>query len=161
MSIMPYILYLYLLGFHVTIFSDVSSIYGVTIDLAALMVCLVAIYKSELTALWFALAAAIVVGAMRLEMMPWELLFLGILAVIVKHLSIRVNLESLASRLLLLAGGILFHKLAVSLTVSSAGFFMMLYRYIIPGVFYTWVLGWVYFMYRDGRITWTKFKALF
>lgn len=161
MSIIPYVIYLYLLGFHVTIFSDVSSIFGVTIDLAGLMVCLVAIYKKEMTALWFALAAAIVVGATRLDLMPWEMLFLGILAIGVKQLSIRVNLESVASRLVLLAVGILFHRLAMSLAISTADFFMMLYRYLLPGVVYTWVLGWIYFLYRDGHLTWARFRALF
>lgn len=161
MSIIPYIIYLYLLGFHVTIFSDVSSVFGITIDLAGLMVCLVAIYKSQLAALWFAIAAAMVTGAMQLDLMPWEMLFLGILAIGVKQLSNRVNLESLASRLLLLAMGVIFHKLAISLAVSTADFLVMLYRYILPGTIYTWVLGIIYFLYRDGHITWAKFKALF
>ena len=161
MSIIPYIFYLYLLGFHVTILSDITSIFGVTIDLAALMVCLIAIYKNELSALWFAIAAAIVAGAMKLEIMPWEMLFLGALALAVRHLSVRLNLDSTASKLLLLAGGLLFHRLALTLAISPADFFTLLYRYIIPSVIYTWCLGWLYFLYRDGRITWAKFKALF
>ncbi len=165
MSVIPYILYLYLLGFHVTILSDLTSIFGVTIDLAALMVCLIAIYKSELTALWFAIAAAVIVGtwagAPNLANIPWEMLFLGGLALAVRHLSVRLNLDSTASKLLLLAGGLLFHRLALTLVISQADFFTLLYRYIIPSVLYTWCLGWLYFLYHDGRITWAKFKALF
>ena len=161
MKILPYILYIYLLGFHVTIFSDISSIYGITIDLTALLVCLVAIYKEESTALWFAIAAGFVAGAVNLSLMPWELFVLGGLALALSHLSRRINLDSIASRLMLLAGGLFVHAMVISLVFSSRDFITILFRYIFPSIIYTWLIGWMFFLYRDGRVTWKKIRDLF
>ncbi|MBN2226874.1 MAG: hypothetical protein JW763_05880 [candidate division Zixibacteria bacterium] len=161
MRILPYLLYLYLLGLHLTILSDVTSIQGVRIDLAALLVILVALYKSDLVALWFALASGIVVGSLRLDLMPWEMFVLGVIAVAIHQSSRRMNLESLTSRLLLLGGFLLLHGLAISLVISTSDFGTMLIRQVIPGTVYTLLFGWLFLLWRDGCLTWEKIKALF
>jgi len=161
MRILPYLFYLYLLGLHVTILNDVTAIYGVTVDLAALLVILVALHKGDLTALWFALVVGIVVGSLRLDLMPWEMLILGAISLAIHQCSRRMNLESLTSRLLLLGGFLLLHKLTISLVLSTSDFALVLIRQVVPGTVYTLLFGWLFLLYRDGRLTWDKLKALF
>jgi len=161
MKFIPYILYLYLLGLHYVILSDITSIYGATIDLAALIVSLVALYKSELTALMFGLAAAIVIGAMNLSIMPWEMFLLGSISLVVHQCSFRLNLESVTSRLLLLGVIIFIHKGVIALVLAPSDILYLLLRTILTGTVYTLILGWLFFAYKDGRISWGRIKELF
>ncbi|UCD16740.1 MAG: hypothetical protein JSV44_09810, partial [Candidatus Zixiibacteriota bacterium] len=144
MKVIPYILYIYLLGFHITILSRVTAIYGITIDLTALLVALIALRKNDLTAVWFALAAGIVAGTVRLDLMPWEMLFLAGIALAIHRCSTRMNLESISSRMLLLGGALLIHQLLISVVVSTADFLNILLRLILPGTIYTLVFGWLF-----------------
>ena len=161
MRILPYLLYLYLLGLHITILSDVTSIQGVSVDLAALLVILVALYKSDLVAIWFAMGVGIVAGSLRLDLMPWEMFVLGVIALAIHQCSRRMNLESLTSRLLLLGGFIFLHHLIIGVVLSTSDFTLMLIRQVIPGTVYTLLFGWLFLLWRDGRLTWEKLKALF
>jgi len=159
--IIPYILYLYLLALHYVILSDMTSIYGATIDMAALIVSLVALYKSELTALLLGIAAAVVIGAMDLSLMPWEMFLLGSISLIVHQCSFRLNLESITSRLLLLGVILLVHKAAITLVMAPSDFLFLLLRSVITGTIYTLILGWLFFAYKDGHISWGRIKELF
>lgn len=161
MRVIPYILYLYLLAFHYTILSGVVAVWGVTVDLTALMVILVGLYKSETTALWFAVGAAVVSGTLRLDLMPWELFLLGSTALVVSRVSIKMNLESITSRLIILGGFLFIHQLAITLLTSPDDIVFMLYRSIVPCTLYSLIIGWFYFQFKDGRITWQKVKSLF
>ena len=161
MRLIPYILYLFLLAFHLTILRDITHIYGAYIDLAVLMVALVALYKSEMTAFWFALCVAIISGTLRLDLLPWEMIILIIPALIVNQISARINLESLTSRMILVAGFLLVHQGVLALIVSGGDFFLLLYKSILPTIIYSLIIGWFIFQILDGRITWKKTKTLF
>ena len=161
MKVIPYILYLYILALHETILSDLLSIYGAAIDLAVLMVVLIALYKSELTTLWFAVCAAVIAGTVRPDMMTWQMLALVVPAMVVSRVSARVNLESLSSRLLILGGFLLIHESVISFLLSHDGPLFVIYRLILPSAVYSLLVGWIFFLIIDGRITWQKVKALF
>lgn len=161
MKVIPYLLYLYILAIYSTILSDIISIYDVTIDLAAVMVGLIALYKSESVAVWFSLMAAFVVGIPRLELVPWEIVVLAISALIVNRASNRVNLEAVSSRLLMLAGLVLVHGTIMALLTSGGELVYMVYRMVLPGTVYSLLLGWLFFLFKDGHITWGKIKAIF
>jgi len=161
MRIIPYIIYLYLLAFHYTILSDLVSIYGATIDLAVLMVTIVSIYKSEMTAFWFAVAVGIVAGTLRLDLMPWEILFLTGFAVLVNNLSTRVNISSITARILILAGFLIVHQTLVIVLISGESFIYLVYRYILPSTIYSLIPGWIFFLIKDERLTWKEIKAQF
>ncbi len=161
MKIIPYIIYLYILAFHYAILSDLISIYGVTIDLAVLMVTFVAIYKDELTAFWFAIAVGIVAGTLRLDLMPWEILFLTGFAVLIKHISTRVNLSAITARMIILAAFLIVHGTLVMLLISGESFLFIMYRYILPGTAYSLIPGWIFFLIKDDRLTWNEIKAQF
>lgn len=161
MRFIPYILYLFLLALYLTILRDITYICGTQIDLAVLMAALVALYKSEMTTFWFAVCIAIISGTPLLDLLPWEMIILVIPALIVNQISARINLESLTSRLILVAGYLLIHQAVLTLIVAGNDFFILLYKSILPTMVYSLVIGWLIFQILDGRITWKKTKALF
>jgi len=161
MKLIPYILYLYLLALHMTILSEVTTLYSATIDMAALLVAMVAFYKSESTTVWFALAVGILAGTQRSDLMPWHMASLTVLGVIINQISTKINLESSTSRLLIMAGMILFHEVLITLVISTSDFFTMLYKFILPSTVYTILIGWLFFQFKDDHINWQKIKALF
>ncbi|MCX6827522.1 MAG: hypothetical protein NTV06_09725 [candidate division Zixibacteria bacterium] len=151
MKIIPYILYLYLLAFFYSILSEIITIYGVTIDLTVLMIALIVFYKSEEAALWFSSAAAIIAATQRPSSMPWEIISLAGVAVIANQLKLRMNLESLVSRLIILGGFLLIHNIAITASISLDNFAFVFIRYIIPGTAYTLLVGWLIFFFSDNR----------
>jgi len=161
MKVLPYLLYLFLITFHSIILSDIISILGARLNLLVLIIVIIGLFKSETEAVWFGLSAGIIVGAARLDLMPWEVLIITIIAVAVKQVSSRINLESLASKVVVLASGVFLHEVIMALIISTEEFFFILVRYILPGTAYTVLIGLIYFLVKDGRISRQKIKALF
>ncbi len=161
MKIIPYILYLFLIAFYVTIFSDFVAIYGVTIDLVVFLVVAVGLFKDEIEATWFGVAAGIVAGATRLDLMPWDVLTIGVIAFAANQMGTRINLESLLSKIIVLATAVLLHGIVQTLVISADNFFYVLLRFVMPSMVYTVLLGVLFFLIKDGRISWEKTKALF
>jgi len=161
MKVLPYLLYLFLITFHSIILSDIISILGARLNLLVLIMVIIGLFKSETEAVWFGLSAGIIVGAARLDLMPWEVLIITIIAVAVKQVSSRINLESLASKVVVLASGVFLHEVIMALIISTEEFFFILVRYILPGTAYTVLIGLIYFLVKDGRISRQKIKALF
>ena len=62
MRAIGYLLYLILIAFHEVILRGGTSIAGVSINLPAIIVFSVALYRSEAEAVWFALIAAMVIS---------------------------------------------------------------------------------------------------
>jgi len=161
MKLIPYLLYLLLLAFHDTILVELISVKGITMDITILMVVLVALYKSEEEAIWFGFFAGMVAGATDVSLMPYEIIVVLIIAAISNQMANRINLDSLISRIIILASAVILHRAVVTLMVSSEEFFFVFFRFIVPAAAYTMIAGLVYFMIKDGRITWQKMKALF
>lgn len=161
MRIIPFILYLFLLAFHNSILSDMTSILGARIDLAVLIVALVALYKSEVVSLWFALMVGIIMGTLRLDLMPWEMLVLGASSLMTSQVRLRVNLDSMTTRMIILAALIFIHQVIISLIISASGILYASYKMILPAVIFTLIPGWLYFQFKDGNITWGKIRSLF
>ncbi len=161
MRVLPYLLYLFLITFHSIILSDLMSILGVRLNVLILIIVLIGLFKSDTEAIWFGLSAGIIVGAARLDLMPWEVLVITVIAVAVKQVSSRINLESLASKVVVLACSVFLHEVIITLIISTEEFFFILIRYILPGTAYTVLIGLLFFLIKDGRISREKFKALF
>jgi cell shape-determining protein MreD len=125
------------------------------------MVVMVAMYKDEITSLWFAISVGIVAGTLRFELMPWEILILAGMAILISYISTRVDLGAITSRLIILGGFILIHISVITLLSSNESFVYMIYRYILPSTIYTLVPGWLFFLIIDGRITREKIRAQF
>jgi hypothetical protein len=122
-------------------------------------VALIGLYKSEVTALWFAVAAGIVVGSQSLNLMPWEILILTAGAIFANQVKTRVNLESITSKILVIGALVLTHQIFYA--IVSGNVLIALYKDVIPTVIYTLIIGWLFFQVKDGHITWQKIKALF
>ncbi len=161
MKVIPYIIYLFLLTFHDIILRELISVYDVAIDFTILLVVLVALYKSEEEAVWFAFFAGMITGVGDMAMMPYEILTVVLLAIASNQMAARINLESIASRVIILTSAVIVHRIIVTIMVSSTEFFYMFVRNIIPAAIYTMLIGLIFFMIKDGRITWQRIKALF
>jgi rod shape-determining protein MreD len=161
MRIVPYLLYLLLIAGHATILRDLTSIYGVTVNLTALMVLLVAVYKSELTSLWFGLAAGLVMAAGIPSQLGVQALIMTALAVGAFHARERLNLDSFYAKLLLVIGGVVLHNIALLVLQPGPGFWFLLLTVALPGALYSSLLGWVFFLLKEKRFNWQSIKAIF
>lgn len=161
MKFVPYFLYLWLIGFHIVIGRDVSSIYGVSINLTALVVVLVAYYKSEVVAAWFGLLAGLLVGCSEPGMMGWTGLIFAAVGLTAYHVKERLNLDAMFARVLMILGGVLTAELLTGLESGTSGFGYRLLTEMIPGAVYTTIIGWLFFLNKDGRLTYQKAKSIF
>ncbi len=159
--LIPYLLYLILTGAHVVILAQISSIYSVQINLAALLVLLVAIYKSELAGAWFGFFVGLVLSAGTPGLVGWHALWMTVLAVAAFHARERLNLDSLYAKLLLVLSGVLLHNILVLITTGATDFWYQFLTSAIPGAIYTAVAAWLFFLIKEDRITVKKIKALF
>jgi rod shape-determining protein MreD len=159
--VLPYILYLVLVSAHMVLTREPSMIYGIAIDLAALVVVMVAIYKDEWTALWFGFAAGLVAGAVDPLTAGWQALILAAIGDSAFHFRQRLNLDSIAARLLLLFGGVLLHGWLSVLIEGGGDFLYKLVLWPFGSALYTTLVGWVFFLFADHIITYKKVRALF
>ena len=161
MKSLPYLLYLILIAMHEVIWRDVTSVYGVSIDLTALLVTVVALYKTEMTATWFGFVAGIIMGASNSPAMGWHALVLSALGLAAYHVRERLNLESLYARLLLMFGASLAHSLLRSLIEGNSHLFYLFWTSLLPGALYTTIVVSLFFVIKDRMITVQKLKSIF
>jgi len=161
MRLIPYILYLLLVAFYEVILRDLTSIYGVLLGLPVLLVLMVALYKSELIAMWFGFAVGLVTSVSVPELAGWHALVTAMLGVATFHVRERLNLESLVSKLLLIFGGALVYNVLMVLINGPDSFLYTIWANVLPGTGYTTVVAWVLFLFSEGRVTPQKIKAMF
>ena len=161
MRAVPYILYLLLIATHQVIWRDVTSIFGVMINLAALMVVLVALYKTEMIAVWFGFLAGVVLAAGNPAMIGWHAFALAVLGLVAFHVSERLNLESLYARLLLVSGIVFIHNLLKLLINQTDGLFYLFWTSVITGVVYTTFVALLFFTVKERKITVQRLKSFF
>ena len=161
MRVIPYIIYLLIIGLNQVILRDITNIYGASLNLAAFLVVAVALYKSELTAAWFGFAAGIVISAGEPQLIGWHALIFTLLGVIAYHVKERVNLESFYSKLLLIFGGVLIENIVALLMVGSNAFFYRLWSVALIGAVYTVVVALIFFLFKEGIITARKVRSIF
>jgi hypothetical protein len=122
---------------------DLTSIHGVAVDLTALLTALAAFYAGEDAAIWFAVALGVVASAPRPNLMPWEILSLTGIAASVNLIRVKLNLDTTASKMFLLAAALLAHGIVISAVISFEDFSYILLRYILPGAVYSMMAGWI------------------
>ena len=162
MRVIPYLIYLLLIAFHVVILQDATTIYTAYLNLPALIVLVVAIYKDDIPATWFGFVAGIVAFAGGPpSQLGWQGLLMGAIALVACQVRDRLNLESLRAKLLLVVGGLLFHNTAVLLIGQADGFLLSLATYVLAGTVYTAVAAWLFFLFKERVITIDRIKAIF
>lgn len=161
MKLLPYILYLLIIALHRVILDDVTTIYVASINVTGLAVLLVAIYKENLTAVWFGFFAGLIWAGGLPSQLGWFALVTAALALGACYVRERLNLDSLRAKFLLVLGGLLVHNLAGLIISQADGFLTLLWASTLLGAIYTSIFGWLFFLFREGRITAQKVKALF
>jgi len=162
MTIIPYILYLLLIGAHVVILRDQTSIATITLNLPAMIVLLVALYKDDVKATWFGFLAGLVMAAGGPPwQFGWQALIMSLMALVSCSVRVRLNLDSINAKLLFILGGVLFHNLVILIIDGTDGFFFYVVSSALPGAVYTTVLAWIFFMFKERRITVARVRALF
>ncbi len=161
MRVLPYLLYLLILACYQVILAPLIAIGGVAFDLAALLACGVALYKTEMTSLWFGFFAGLVVAVAQPDLLGWHAVGLALIAVAAFHLRDRLNVESLSARLLLVTGGALVHQLAIILIDPSLRALPLLWQLAIPAAVYTTVAAFIFFLVKDRYITIQRVRELF
>jgi cell shape-determining protein MreD len=162
MAIIPYLLYLLLIGLDAVILKDTIAIYTASINMPVLVVLTVALYKNEVAAVWFGFFAGLVASAGGPPaLLGWQALIMAALAATGSFVRERLNLDSLRARLLVVLTGVLLHNL-ISLALSrSDGWPVFLFSYVLAGAVYTTVLAWLFFLVKEGRLSAEKIKAIF
>lgn len=158
---LPFVLYLLLIGLHLVVIESSTAIYTARINLAAMMVLAVAVYKPELVATWFGFAVGLVLAASSPELVGWQVLWLAGLGLVGFHAREKLNLDSLYARLLLIFGGVFLHNILSLITNGAVDFWYQLIAVALPGAIYTAFPAWLFFLVKERRITITKIKAIF
>lgn len=161
MKVIPYILYLLLVGAHTVVLRDVTSFYGLTLNLPALVVFLVALYKKDTLAAWFGFLVGLVAFAGLPDRFGWHALVLAILAFVACSIKERLNLDSFKARILLVAGGVLVHTVIVLLINQVMDSLLLTILLIIAGTAYTTFVAWLFFLFKERVITVKKIRSIF
>ncbi len=164
MRFIPYVLYLLLIALYRTNLIGLFSIGGIEIYLTALIVLLVALNKDHLTTLWFAFAAGLIYDAPDPSLLGVHMLILVTIGIAASQAKEQLNLESVQSRLMLIVAGLFAYAIPYTLIYPTSGmseFFRLFIRMAIPSVFYTAVVGSLYFMIQTGRFSYSRLKSIF
>jgi hypothetical protein len=162
MTVIPYILYLLLVGLHVVVLDDMTAVRSAHLNLAAFLVMAVALYKEDVPATWFGFFVGLVAAAGGPpSQLGWQALFMAALALAAGYVRERLNLDSLKAKLLLMFGGILVHNIGVLIISQTDGLLTHLVTIALTGTVYTTVVAWLFFLVKERRITMARIKALF
>ena len=157
----PYLAYAVLIGFHDVILADLTSIAGIKINLAILVVAALALYKSEIESAWAGFFLGILSSSVRPELIGWNALVMAFIAVAVVRSRRKLNLESIMSRVSVITGAVLAFTLYQAIL---EGFSLLLWRlvtYVVPVVIYTALVAWLFFLIKDGKVTMRKAREIF
>lgn len=160
-KLLPYLLYLLLVAMHEVIWRELTAFYFIALNLPAMIVVIVAIYKSETAAAWFGFFTGLVLAATRPDTLGWQSLLLAAIAVAVYRIREKLNLESVYSKLLLIVGAVLLHNMASIIINGTDRFFYMIWMYCLPSTAYTTLVAWIFFLFKEGKITSEKIKSVF
>ena len=159
--IIPFFIYLWVIAAYEVILKDVFSIWGVAFNLTILIVLLTAFYKSELTTIWFSFFVGLVAHISSGQVLGLHILLLCLLGVVAFHLKEKLNLDSLIARLLLILGGSFIYGIIILIIGGTDGWIEILLTKIIPGAVYTTLIGWLFFLFKEDKLTLKKIKSVF
>ncbi len=158
---LPYFFYMMLIGFHRVILADFTSVWGIEINLTALLVAALALYKSEIEVAWAAFALGLVSAASQPDLMGWHALGLVVISQAVSRSTKRLNLDSIWSRVGVIAAAVLVHNIFLALFEGMSGIFERITVHVLPGVIYTSFAAWLFFLIKDRKITFKKVREIF
>ena len=157
----PFVLYLLLIAMNEVIWRDFTALYMIAINVPAMLVVLVSIFKSELTAAWFGFLAGMVMSAGNPDGMGWQALLLATIGIAVFHVREKLNLESIYSKVLLMAGAVLLHNLFSILINDLNRILFLTWSYCLPSAIYTSLVAWLFFLFKEKKFTLENIKSVF
>ena len=161
MRVIPYILYLFLVGVHTVFLRDLTSIYTADLNLAALIVLAVALYKNELAVAWLGFFVGLTLSAGSPGHMGWIALMYAALGLVAFRVRERLNLESPYAKLLLVFCGVFLVNVLTLPLAGGDAFIIRLLSTALTGAIYTTVVGYVFILFKEGVITIKKIKSIF
>lgn len=159
--ILPYLFYLWLVAMHQVFLGDVLAIFGVHLNLPVLLVLLVPLFKSEIASCWFGFLTGLVAMAGVSSVTGWNALTMAAIAFMAFHTKDKMNLESIYSKLILVFLGAVIYNAVNLVMVRGDGIFILLGAKALAGAVYTTLAAWLFFLVKEGRITFRKFRAIF
>lgn len=160
-KVVPFILYLLLITLHEAVTRDATAIYGSVINIPALLVLLVASDKSETTSAWFGFAAGLVMAGERADIFGWYALAMAALGVAAYHVKRWLDLESIHTRLIVIAVGVFIHNAFLLVIGHRDNLLYLLLVSGVTGAVYTTLMACVFFLIKDRKLTLSKIKDLF
>lgn len=157
----PFVIYLLLIAMYEVIWRDFTVLYLIAINVPAMLVVMVSIYKSELTAAWFGFLAGMVLSAGNPGGMGWQALLLAAIGIAVFHVREKLNLESIYSKVLLIAGAVLLHNLMSILINDLNRILYLTWSYCLPSAVYTSLVAWLFFLLKEKKVTLENIKSVF
>ncbi len=161
MRFIPFILYLLLIAFYVTIWRDLTNIYGATMNIPAFLILAVALYKSEISALWFGFAAGAVASATLPHLMGWHALAGAVLGFVGYHVRERLNVDSLAAKLLFTFVGVFIYNAVTVALNQPGGFLYLLWYSALTSAAYTTAVATLFYLVRGGQVTQENVRSIF
>jgi hypothetical protein len=161
MRAIGYLLYLVLIAFHEVILRGGTSIAGVSINLPAIIVFSVALYRSEAEAVWFALAAALVMSAGTPLIMGYQVLTMVFISLTIYHAREQLNVEALVTRLALLIAGVLLHNILTLAMSRPSDFFYQLWRFSLTGTIYTGAVAYLIYTVIVDRFSTRRSRSAY
>ena len=150
-----------LIGFHRVILADLTSVDDIEINLTALLVAALALYKSDIEVAWAAFVLGLVSAASQPDLMGWHALGLLFISQAVSRSTKKLNLDSIWSRVGVIAAAVLVHNILLSSFEGMSGLFERIVIHALPGVIYTSFAAWLFFLIKDRKITTKKVREIF
>lgn len=160
MRVIGYLLYLVLIAFHEVIFRSATSIAGGSIDLTAIIVLSVALYRTEGETVWFALIAAMVMSAGTPLSMGYHALTLVIISLVIFHAREKLNVESMVTRLAMLIVGVFLHNILILAMLRPPDFFYQLWRFAMIGTIYTGAVAYLIYALIVARFSGHRARSI-
>ncbi len=160
-KLLPYFIYFWLIAMHQVFLADVLSIFGAKINLVAMIVLLVAMYKTEISATWFGLCVGIIGFGGITEISAWQALIMALFGLIGFNIKETLNLDSLFARLSLVFSGVLLHNIIMILIELNENILISILNSAITGAVYTTLVCSLFFLIKDGIFTFEKTKSIF
>ncbi len=161
MKVVPYLVYLFVLSFFQVILSEPLSIGAAHIAIAPLIISLVAIYKSQTEAIWFGAAAAFVVNTGAPDAAAAGMIVAALIALGANYFKSRLNLESLPAKIAVVSAGCLLFELTRVTFLSTADVFYIYAVDSLPSTVYTSVVAYMFFLFKDGYISYARIREVF
>lgn len=159
--ILPYMIYLWLVAMYQVFLGDVTAIFGVRLNLPVLLVLLVPLFKSEIASCWFGFLTGLVAMAGVDPVTGWNALVMAVIAFMAFHTKDKMNLESIYSKLIMVFLGGLIYNIVSLVMVRGDGVFILLGAKALAGAIYTTLAAWLFFLVKEDKITFRKFRAIF